>query len=270
MFVRKGYKTLMRYIIMDSIDKGILKILLKDARTPQRRIAMILGISPPAVSYRMERLFGEVIKRFVLYVNPNFLGRYHGYVSFSNINDWEGDYIAKIECLEELNVYEIDAKNRVELEDKISKMSEKLGEPRMIYVPTQMPYSPSKFDLKLLSILKEKPLIKPIELAEELGVSSKTVRRHLRYLFGKRYVRLIPIIDLNKSGLSIFAVFTKKTDDAKRFFGKYMFTEVEDEKAGIIVNVVDSIEEARDLTIKFRKEFDKEAEVMISTKYDFT
>ncbi|TRM79920.1 AsnC family transcriptional regulator, partial [Sulfolobus sp. F3] len=33
-----------------------------------------------------------------------------------------------------------------------------------------------------------------------------------------------------------------KTDDAKRFFGKYMFTEVEDEKAGIIVNVVDSIE----------------------------
>ncbi|MEM3351787.1 MAG: AsnC family transcriptional regulator, partial [Saccharolobus sp.] len=28
---------------MDSIDKGILKILLKDARTPQRRIAIMLG-----------------------------------------------------------------------------------------------------------------------------------------------------------------------------------------------------------------------------------
>ena len=155
---------------MDSIDKGILKILLKDARTPQRRIAIMLGISPPAVSYRMEKLFGEIIKRFTLYVNPNFLGRYHAYVSFKNLREWEGDYISKIECLEEINVYEIDAKSRIDIEDKIRKMSEQLGEPQMIYIPNQMPYSPSKFDLKLISILKEKPLSKPIELAEVLGV----------------------------------------------------------------------------------------------------
>lgn len=254
---------------MDSIDKGILKILLKDARTPQRRIALLLGISPPAVSYRMERLFGDVIKRFVLYVNPNFLGRYHAYVSFSNLHEWNGDYIAKIECLEDINVYEIDAKNRIEIEDKINKMTEQLGEPRMVYIPNQMPYSPSKFDLKLISILKEKPLLKPIELAEELGVSSKTIRRHLRYLFNKNFIRLIPIIDLNKAGLVIFAVFTSQTESAKKFFSKYLFREVEDERAGIYVNVADSMDEARDIILKFKREYDNNAEVMIVTRYEF-
>ncbi|MEM1629987.1 MAG: winged helix-turn-helix transcriptional regulator [Saccharolobus sp.] len=254
---------------MDSIDKGILKILLKDARTPQRRIAIMLGISPPAVSYRMEKLFGEIIKRFTLYVNPNFLGRYHAYVSFKNLREWEGDYISKIECLEEINVYEIDAKSRIDIEDKIRKMSEQLGEPQMIYIPNQMPYSPSKFDLKLISILKEKPLSKPIELAEELGVSSKTIRRHLRYLYSKEYIRLIPIIDLNKSELAIFAVFTRKPEIAKKFFSKTLFRVIEDENAGIYVNAVDSMEEARDITLKFKREFDSDAEIMIVTRYDF-
>ncbi|WP_338604158.1 winged helix-turn-helix transcriptional regulator [Sulfolobus tengchongensis] len=254
---------------MDSVDKGILKILLKDARTPQRRIAMMLGISPPAVSYRMEKLFGDVIKRFTLYVNPNFLGRYHAYVAFSNLNEWDGDYIAKIECLEDVNIYEIDAKNRIEIEEKVNKMSEKLGEPKMLYIPSQMPYSPSKFDMKIISILKEKPLIKPIELAEELGVSSKTIRRHLRYLYSKRFIRLIPIIDLNKAEISIFAIFTSKVEDARKFFSKYTFTEIEDEKAGIFVNVVDSIDEAKDLSLKFKREYDKDAEIMITTKYEF-
>jgi DNA-binding Lrp family transcriptional regulator len=254
---------------MDSIDKGILKILLKDARMPQRRIALLLGISPPAVSYRMERLFGDVIKRFVLYINPNFLGRYHAYVSFSNIHEWNGDYISKIECLEDINVYEIDAKNRIEIEDKINKMTERLGEPRMVYIPNQMPYSPSKFDLKLISILKEKPLLKPIELAEELGVSSKTIRRHLRYLFNKNFIRLIPIIDLNKAELVIFAVFTSQTESAKKIFSKYLFKEVEDERAGIYVNVVDSMDEARDIILKFKREYDNNAEVMIVTRYEF-
>ncbi|QXJ31366.1 winged helix-turn-helix transcriptional regulator [Saccharolobus shibatae] len=254
---------------MDSIDKGILKILLKDARTPQRRIAMMLGISPPAVSYRMEKLFGDIIKRFTLYVNPNFLGRYHGYVAFNNLYDWDGDYIAKIECLEETNIYEIDSKSRFELDEKIRKMSEKLGEPKMIYIPNQMPYSPSKFDLKVVGILKEKPLIKPIELAEELGVSSKTIRRHLRYLYSKKFIRLIPIIDLNRAEISIFAVFTSKVEDGKKFFVKYAFTEIEDDKTGIFVNVVDSMDEARDLALKFKREYDKDAEIMITTKYEF-
>ncbi|MEM0122333.1 MAG: AsnC family transcriptional regulator, partial [Saccharolobus sp.] len=64
-------------------------------------------------------------------------------------------------------------------------------------------------------------------------------------------------------------VFTRKLEIAKKFFSKTLFRVIEDENAGIYVNAVDSMEEARDITLKFKREFDNDAEIMIVTKYDF-
>jgi DNA-binding Lrp family transcriptional regulator len=255
---------------MDEIDKQIIKIMLKDARTPQRRLAQKLNISPPAVSYRVNKLMGDVIKRLVLYVNPNFYGKYHGYASFSNLKDYEGEYIAKIRCIESENIYEIEGKNREDVKLKIDSMAQELGEPHMVYIPAQTPYNPSRFDLKLVSILKERPLVKPVEVAEELGVSSKTVRRHMRYMFGKNFFRLIPIVDLEKAGILMYAVFTKRVEIAEKFFYNTMIREISDDNAGIFVNVADNVDEISNMTIKFRKEFDPEASIMITSKYEFT
>ncbi len=254
---------------MDEIDKQIVKIMLKDARTPQRKLAQKLNISPPAVSYRVNKLMGDVIKRLVLYVNPNFYGKYHGYAAFSNIKEFQGEYLAKIRCVERINIYEIEGKNREDVKMRIEDMAKELGEPHMVYIPAQTPYNPSKFDLKLVGILKERPLIKPVELAEELGVSSKTIRRHMRYMFGKNFFRLIPIVDLEKAGILMYAVFTKKVEIAEKFFYNTMVREISDDYAGIFVNVADNVEEIDNMTLKFRKEFDADADIMITSKYEF-
>ncbi|MEW9492558.1 MAG: Lrp/AsnC family transcriptional regulator, partial [Candidatus Aramenus sulfurataquae] len=67
---------------MDEINRKILLMLLRDYSTSQRKIAKDLNLSPPAVNYRIDRLISEgIIKKVSLYVNPNFYGKYHGYVS---------------------------------------------------------------------------------------------------------------------------------------------------------------------------------------------
>ncbi|BCS93011.1 winged helix-turn-helix transcriptional regulator [Metallosphaera javensis (ex Sakai et al. 2022)] len=253
---------------MDDVNKKIILYLMRDYRYSQRKIAKELNISPPAVNYRVERMTKDlIIKRVALYVNPNFYGKYHGYVAFPNTRDWDGEYVFKVKCIEHVNVYEIEAESREGLKTKINEMSSKLGEPTMVYIPEQTPYNPSTFDLRLLSVLKENPTMTPVELSERLKVSSKTVRRHLRYLYKKEFIRLVPIVDLDKSGVIMYAVFTKKVEIAKKFFQSTLFREVSDKEAGVFVNIGNSIQEVWDKVSKFR-EFDSEADLMIAQSYD--
>ncbi|MEM3947762.1 MAG: winged helix-turn-helix transcriptional regulator [Metallosphaera sp.] len=253
---------------MDEVNKKIIFYLMKDFRYSQRKIAKELNISPPAVNYRVERMTKDkIIKRVALYVNPNFYGKYHGYVSFPNVKEWKGEYVFKVNCIEHLNVYEVEADSMEALKSKINDMIADLGEPEMIYFPEQTPYNPSIFDMKLLSVLKENPTMTPVELSERLKVSSKTVRRHLRYLYKKEFIRLVPIVDINSSGIIMYAVFTKKVEIAKKFFQSTMFREVSDKDAGVFVNVGNSIQEVSDKIKKFR-EFDPEAQLMIAESYD--
>lgn len=255
---------------MDEINKKILFYLLKDYRMSQRAIAKKLGLSSPAVNYRIDRLFSEnVIKRISLYVNPNFYGKYHGYVAFKNLKSWEGEYVFRVNCLEQTNIYEIEGKDINDLQLKIDLMTKILGTPRMIYIPKQTPYSPSSFDVKLVSILKEEPTAEVMELAEKMRVSTKTIRRHLRYLYNKNFIRIIPIIDLNKADLFIYAIFTSKVEVARKFFSQTMFREISDDSAGIFVNVANSLEEVKGMYSKFR-EFDEDADIMITIDYDVT
>ncbi len=255
---------------MDEINRKILLMLLRDYSVSQRRIAKELNLSPPAVNYRIDRLITEgVIKKVSLYVNPNFYGKYHGYVSFSNVNPWHGEFVSKITCIEKLTVYEIEGNSPHQLEETISKMRETLGEPGMVYIPTQTPYRPSTFDVKLVSMLKENPTIDSVELAEKLKVSSKTVRRHLRYLQNKGFIRLVPIVDVAKAGIVMFGVFTKSVEIARKVLSPIMFREISDDKAGIFVSIARDFEETKLYIDKLRK-FDPEADVMIAYSYEFS
>jgi DNA-binding Lrp family transcriptional regulator/YHS domain-containing protein len=58
----------------DEIDLEILQLLVADARRPYSEIADHVGLSPPAVSDRVERLVdADVIKRFTLDVDSSKL-----------------------------------------------------------------------------------------------------------------------------------------------------------------------------------------------------
>ena len=62
-------------VIIDGIDKVILKTLMQDARSPILTIAKITGISGAAVHQRLKKLEkGEVISGSQIIINPKILG----------------------------------------------------------------------------------------------------------------------------------------------------------------------------------------------------
>ena len=62
-------------VLIDGIDKVILKTLMQDARTPILTIAKITGISGAAVHQRLKKLEkGEVISGSQIIINPKILG----------------------------------------------------------------------------------------------------------------------------------------------------------------------------------------------------
>lgn len=254
---------------VDQVDKEILIMLLKNGRATQRSIASKLKMAAPVINYRFNKLIeSKVIKRFGLYVNPNFYGHYYGYVSFSNRKDYDGEVIARIKCLEETNVYEVSAPTMSQLEEKIDSLSEQLGEPTMKYIPDQDLHYISKFDSELVKFLQDDPRGRISDISEKMGVSNRTVKRHLSYLESKGYLRVIPIIDISKSNLTVFALFGKKTVELDKITEKCRFNRVVSKNAGIFVCATDSLEKAK-MYIDRAREIDEDLKVMITYDYDF-
>ena len=61
---------------LDDLDRGILELLLGDARTPASQIADQVGLSRPAVAERIEKLERSgIIRGTTAVVDPKILGR---------------------------------------------------------------------------------------------------------------------------------------------------------------------------------------------------
>ncbi|MFQ5637165.1 MAG: Lrp/AsnC family transcriptional regulator [bacterium] len=62
---------------MNAIDQNILKLLLKDARTPHAHIADEVGLSRPAVAERVKKLeTSGIIKGYSAVLDPASLGKH--------------------------------------------------------------------------------------------------------------------------------------------------------------------------------------------------
>lgn len=63
-------------VVLDEIDKGLLKILQDNAKTPYSKISRQLGISEATVHLRIRKLLKQgVIKRFQAIVDPEKVGK---------------------------------------------------------------------------------------------------------------------------------------------------------------------------------------------------
>src|SRR5256885_5114078 len=61
---------------LDDLDRGILELLLRDARTPASQIADQVGLSRPAVAERMEKLERSgILRGTTAVVDPKLIGR---------------------------------------------------------------------------------------------------------------------------------------------------------------------------------------------------
>ncbi|MEM0173514.1 MAG: winged helix-turn-helix transcriptional regulator [Sulfolobaceae archaeon] len=255
---------------MDLIDKRILFYLLKDGRIPQRRIAELLNLTPASLNYRFKKLMDDgILKGFKLFVNPNFYGYYQAFVAFKNYNDIDADWIViKLKCLEWFNVYGVQAKDTKELKDRIDYMRKELGEPVMSYFPVQTLFRPSNIAQKIISELKKDPRIPSSTIAKNLGVNTRTVDRHIRYLKHRGLIFVVPEINLGKADIVIFSIFSKRIDEVTNALQECKLWQFTDGYAGITVCYADNMEKAKKY-ISTAREFDKDADVMIIYDYVF-
>ncbi|QXJ31042.1 winged helix-turn-helix transcriptional regulator [Saccharolobus shibatae] len=255
---------------MEIVDKRILFYLLKDGRISQRRIASLLNLTPATLNYRFKRLTdSETLKGFKLYINPNFLGKYQLFIVFKNYNDINAEWISfKLKCLEWYNVYGIYASDNIELKDKINYITKELGDPVLTYFPVQSLFKPSNLDKKIVDILRADPRVPSSDIAKKLGIKAKVIEKHIKYMRHRGLILIVPDIDLSKTDIVLFSMFSKNIDEISVILQECKLWQFTDGYAGITVCYADNIEMARKY-IAAARNIDKSADVMIIYGYEF-
>ena len=256
---------------MDASDKKIIYYLLKDGRTPQRKIASSIGISAQALNYRMTKLIDDgILKKFVLRVHPNFYGKRNGFAAFIGDGKYNGDVVSKFHCLEKINLYEFDGQGLDEVESKIENAVRVLGEPIMKYIPPQRNpgINVGDLDKNILEILRKDPRIKLSDIAQGLGVPYMTAKRRLDLMKSKGMASVVPLVDLSRGDIVIFSIFSKKFSILNPVLEDYSLFVISDEENGIFVCYSDNLSNAKGAITRVR-DIDSEAEVMIIYEYEF-
>ena len=255
--------------MLDAVDKKIMLSFLKDGRVPVRQISKEVGLSTTAVYYRFSKLLqGKVIKSFSLYINPNFYCKYFGVVGFKTAKDIDADFLnVKIKSLDGRVFYEFEGSSTEELTEKLSYMSNILGEPEMIYIPEQVPLKPSGVDIEITKVLMKNPRMKLAQISSILGIPPKSVKHRIRTLVSKKYVRVVPIIDLGKSDIVVFSVYSSEVSKLLKLLQKCEFLSFVDRDRGVILCAVYDLKEA-EMYIREVKQIDPSSSVMIVTDYE--
>jgi DNA-binding Lrp family transcriptional regulator len=255
---------------MDTIDKRILFLLLRDGRISQRRMAKLLNLTPPSLNYRFKKLFDDgILKGFKLFVNPNFYAEIQIFVAYKNYKDIDEEWITfKLRCLEWINVYGIKGRSLTEIKERIMKMSKELGDPVMVYRPLQAILKPSNIDSNIIKILREDPRISVSEIAKRLRLSPRTVERHIKYLRHKELILIIPEINLPKSDIILFSIFTSKFDEVFKVLENCKIWQFSDGYAGIIVCFGEDMEFVK-RTLSVVRSVDRNSDIMIIYDYFF-
>jgi DNA-binding Lrp family transcriptional regulator len=256
---------------MDASDKKIIYYLLKDGRTPQRKIASSIGISAQALNYRMTKLIDDgILKKFVLRVHPNFYGKRNGFAAFIGDGKYNGDVVSKFHCLEKINLYEFDGQGLDEVESKIENAVRVLGEPIMKYIPPQRNpgINVGDLDKNILEILRKDPRIKLSDIAQGLGVPYMTAKRRLDLMKSKGMASVVPLVDLSRGDIVIFSIFSRKFSILNPVLEDYSLFVISDEENGIFVCYSDNLSNAKGAITRVR-DIDSEAEVMIIYEYEF-
>lgn len=153
-----------------------------------------------------------------------------------------------------------------EIEKLINLMKSQLGEPFMVYFPDQTIYKASFLDSQILSLLSKRPRAKSKDIAHQLKIGIETVRRRIRFLTGN-LIKVIPIIDLPKSNIVMFSIFSKHVDITRSILRNHLIWEFSDANAGIFVSSTTDFGKAKKL-IDFVRRKEIDAEVMMIYNYE--
>jgi len=123
-------------VVLDEIDKGLLRILQENAKTPYSKISKELGISEATVHLRIRKLVKQgVIKRFQAIVDPEKVGK--GVVAIIALTADPRKYESVLEKLKSMpdvyDIYDVTGeyytilKVRVGSKEELAKVLDEIG-----------------------------------------------------------------------------------------------------------------------------------------------
>ena len=135
------------------------------------------------------------------------------------------------------------------------------------FIPSQRAIYRSIIDDAIIRYISRDPKISLREIAKSLGFSRKTIVRRVKRLINGNIVKLIPIIDLSKSGLIMFSAISRSVE---RFIDDVRDSIVWDftvNNTGMIIMISRSLDDAKEIIDLIR---DKDRDSMISLKYRYS
>ncbi|HVM45801.1 MAG TPA: Lrp/AsnC family transcriptional regulator [Candidatus Thermoplasmatota archaeon] len=218
---------------MDGLDLDILRAMglqpfQGGARPPDRlrpsRIARELGVSADTVTARIERMQDEgVIRGFEVYPNFGHLGvtatTYHFLVGdrrakarrLEDVRNVEGvvgifDFVGSAVCVD------LAYRHPRELERKVELVARLLGAQTLPhacfdYAPPPVARPLAGLDWRIVRALRGRARRSPEEVAAELGVSARTIRRRVERMLADGSIDIVPdVATARMSGYVIFEV----------------------------------------------------------------
>lgn len=255
---------------MDPVDRKILLKLLVNARTPQRKIAEDVGISPQAMNYRMFRLKEMgIIKGFALHLRPELYGKVNCFAAFKGDSFDTEEIVSRFRCFEEITIYEFISDSQEGLEELISKASEILGPPIMKYVPEPVDIGMriSDIDRRIIDTLKEDPRMSISDAAKVLDYPAAVVRKRLALLEKNRIITVMAEIDLSKIESVLYSVISRSVKTLVNAAKDQIIFLINDRDDGILVCFSDNLKSAKSSIARMRK-LDPDVDVMIVYEYE--
>ncbi|ACP48900.1 putative transcriptional regulator, AsnC family [Sulfolobus islandicus Y.N.15.51] len=250
---------------MDRIDKRIIVELFKGNDSLQY-LSKILNISPQAVHYRLKNLEKQgIIKGFKIYVNPNLLGYLHSFIVIKGYdNGYEFPFIAsKFSCIEGYTIYEVIGKNVVELEENERKILSITRGEKYMEIRINDSIRDNPIDRRIISYIRDDPTVTLNELATKLNLSIRKISSKIKKLYSSGLIKKIPAIDLQKSNILMFSVFS---DDKMNEFDDLKILKFSDVNKTLLIGVTENY---TSIIKRVRNALEENKKFALSIKYDY-
>jgi len=226
---------------MDDKDIEILKLLLFDGRMTYESIAKKVKLTPYLIKKRIKNLVDlGVIMKFV--TNLNFLMfKKSVCYTLANVkpNKDQHELIERIGQLDEVSGGAISLQNKMQIihiysdDYDFKKNLEKLMEFEeiqnmenfILLIPPSLGFKSEKLnktDWKIINSIKDNCRKTDVEIANELGVSSKTVKRRLKYLRENNIILFMIDLDTSAADFLSYLLIVKFQRIAAESLSKVM------------------------------------------------
>ncbi len=226
---------------MDDKDLEILKLLLFDGRMSYELIAKKIKLTPYLVKKRINNLVDMgVIMKFT--TNLNFL-MFQKSVCYTLADVKQGtdqqELIERIGQLDEVSGGAISLQNKMQIihiysdDYEFKKNLEKLmqfkeiqnTENFILLIPPDLDFKNkrlTKTDWKIVNCIKDNCRKTDVEIADELGISSKTVKRRLSYMRENNIILFMIDLDTSAADFLSYLLIVKFQRIASESFNKVM------------------------------------------------